>query len=62
MGQETEDKGHIDLIRDLEIVQNEAKNFEFHDFKNQKYAMPKASLIHLLEAIVENVKDGKYDN
>lgn len=56
------DHGHKQLIDDLEHVLTDAKNCEFHDFLNEKYAMPKMALIQELEQISRNAKNGDYDN
>lgn len=56
------DTGHDNLITDLEELLEEAKNFEFHDFKNMKYAIPKVELHAKLLALASRVKDGRYDN
>lgn len=56
------DKGHEELIRDIEYLLDEAKAFTFHDFKNEVYAFPKKTLVERLEMIKENVISGKYDN
>lgn len=56
------DKGHENLIKDLETLLEEAKTFQFHDFKNTKNAMPKMEMVTKLDQIMNNVKEGKYDN
>lgn len=56
------DKGHLKLTEDLNNLLCEAKQFEFHDFKNEKYAMPKKTLVDKLETIITNTKQGDYDN
>lgn len=56
------ERGHQNLIEDLEILLVEARNFEFHDFKNEKYATPKVELAGRLETLRANVINGKYDN
>lgn len=56
------DKGHIELLQDLLAITVMARNFEFHDFKNTKYAAPKATLHSLLMQVVKRVEDGGYDN
>ena len=35
---------------------------EFTDFENDKYDSPKVELILKLQNIINNTKDGKYDN
>lgn len=57
-----QDKGHDELIADLEIIMAEARAFEFHGFKNEAYATPKSALADLLMKVAKNVIDGKYDN
>jgi len=54
--------GHQKLIDDLEILLNQVRAFDFHDFKNTRYAMPKIELYRRCEALARNVKDGRYDN
>ena len=56
------ERGHQNLIEDLEILLVEARNFEFHDFKYEKYATPKVELAGRLETLRANVINGKYDN
>ncbi len=56
------DKGHDNLINDLKLLYTEAIDFEFHDFKNTRYATPKIELHKKLLALINNNRDGKYDN
>jgi hypothetical protein len=56
------DKGHEELLRDLKIVLVMAERFEFHDFKNERFATPKVELVKILDLMIGNVKVGKYDN
>lgn len=56
------DQGHLNLINDLDALVLEAIRGEFHDFANQKYAMPKVELSNRLHQIRMNVIEGKYDN
>jgi hypothetical protein len=56
------DKGHDSLIRDIENLLTNAKEFQYHDFRNDVYPMPKMALIQRLEWLVKNTKNGKYDN
>ena len=56
------DKGHNSLLIDLNELLQEALDFEFHDFKNNKYAFPKRELVKLLQELRDNVISGKYDN
>ena len=59
-----EDKngGHNALMQDLAELCEEAFHYEFHDFRNKKYATPKAELKTRLVIIAQNVVNGKYDN
>ena len=54
--------GHQRLIADLRILLDEAVRFEFHDFKNTKYASPKTVLDNKLRTIADDVRTGKYDS
>ncbi len=56
------DNGYILLCVDLEELLNEAKEYQFDDFQNTKYATPKVELHKKLMEIVNNNRDGKYDN
>lgn len=56
------DKGHENLINDLRDLLLEAEVFNFHDFKNDKYATPKIELYNKLNEIIHRMKDGNYDN
>lgn len=56
------DKGHTDLMIDLEEIFLEAATFEFHDFKNAKYFLPKKELVQKLDRLKANVISGKYNN
>ncbi len=51
---------------DLKELIDEAKAGEFHDFQNNKYAMPKMTLVNMLrekglEDIAQQVIRGDYD-
>ncbi len=54
--------GYEALMVDLEILFDEAKNYEFDDFRNTKYPAPKMTLINRLQELIANTQDGKYDN
>lgn len=56
------DQGHKRLIDDLTFLLEEAKDFQFHDFKNETYAAPKSVLIDKLRVLIGYVMGGKYDN
>lgn len=57
-----ENQGHDNLITDLEDLLEEAKNYEFHDFQNGKFAAPKMALREKLLGLAEQVVKGRYDN
>ena len=59
---EDKNKGHEKLMQDLTELLSEAYNYEFHDFKNRKYATPKVELNSKLNILAKNVIEGKYDN
>jgi len=54
--------GHEKLIRDVNFLKSESETFQFHDFKNSKYAAPKIMLVRTLTKMLENAKHGEYDN
>lgn len=56
------DEGHLNLLKDIKELLYEAESGEFHDFANEKYAMPKVELSNRLHQIRMNVIEGKYDN
>lgn len=43
-------------------LQQDARNYQFHDYKNTKYPMPKVALIATLERIISRAKNGYYNN
>lgn len=53
--------GQESLVLDLEVLLQEAKDGEFGDFTNQKYAAPKMALRARLLELAQNVVEGKYD-
>lgn len=57
-----EDKGHTQLIDDITALLEEAKKYEFHDFRNEKYAAPKMELAQKFHELRQGVISGKYDN
>lgn len=57
----TLEAGQQILVTDLEILLEEAKDGEFGDFSNRKYAAPKVALAARLHELRENVINGKYD-
>lgn len=54
--------GYNNLMQDLAELLEEAKNYEFDDFRNKKYAVPKIELRNKLLTLAQNVVDGRYDN
>ena len=56
------EKEHIFLVNDLKNILQDAENYEFHDFKNDAYGAPKIALVEKLQTVINNVKEGKYDN
>lgn len=59
---EANDKGHISLLSDLGDLFTDAERYEFHDVRNNKYALPKVELVNRLNDIATYAKAGKYDN
>ena len=57
-----EERAHNELIQALAELLQEARNYEFHDFKNTKYPMPKTALVDYLELLLGRVKEGVYDD
>lgn len=57
-----EDLAHIELQKDVASLLNDIRSYEFHDFKNSAYSLPKVALIERLQAIILKAKEGKYDN
>lgn len=56
------DEGHMRLIADLKDILGEAEAFQFHDFRNEKYATPKMELVNRLTQIANRARNGDYDN
>lgn len=57
-----EDKNHVKLITDLEKLLEQAKSFDFHDFKSTYYPAPKMALSNKLRVMRNDTLNGKYDN
>ena len=55
------DNGSVALMDDLAQLLDETLHYEFHDFKNKRYATPKVELRSLLQ-LAKNIEEGKYDN
>jgi len=60
--EEKKDKGHELLVEDIRAIYDDVMKYEFHDFKNDKYALPKMELINKLSAMRKSIFAGKYDN
>lgn len=56
------DIGHNSLIADIEVLRCEALDLEFHDYLNKKFVAPKVALVDILEHIIKEAKNGRYDN
>lgn len=54
--------GHTALMEDLLGLMREASEFQFHDYKNTKYATPKVELRSKLLRMADQVMEGRYDN
>lgn len=57
-----ENQGHEKLMMDLCTLVVEAAEYQFHDFRNAKYAAPKIELRTQLLKLADNVVNGRYDN
>lgn len=57
-----EDKQHDELVADLTKLSEEAKAYNFHDFKSKEYPAPKMTLSNKLRMMRNDVLRGKYDN
>lgn len=49
------------LCEDIDSLLQDAKEGEFGDFTNKKYPAPKIALVSKLQQLIDNVKNGKYD-
>ena len=47
---------------DIKILLSDVVDENYHDFKSDKYATPKMALVTRLEELIDNTKQGKYDN
>lgn len=56
------DDGHFALINDLQTILAMADKYDFHDFKNEKFATSKIELKSMLDTMSANVENGIYDN
>lgn len=59
---EEKNDGHNKLMQDLTDLWKDAFEYQYHDFKNTKYAAPKMALKNRLEQIISLAVNGKYDN
>lgn len=57
-----DDQGQLELEKDMVSLVSDVWFYEFHDFKNSAYSLPKVALIERLQAIILKTKEGKYDN
>ena len=55
-----ENKGHENLLEDVRELLRMVESYEFHDFKTNR-ATPKIDLYNYLEAMLEKIKSGDYD-
>lgn len=62
MNDEVKDQGHKNLIDDLAELTKLAAEYQFHDFQNSSFAVPKMKLVELLEEMIKRTKSGRYDN
>ena len=53
---------HEKLILHLSQVLELAKANQFHDFKNDRFPAPKMALVDYLQNLIDNTKNGVYDN
>ncbi len=56
------DVGHNRLLEDLINLLAAVRVLEFHDFLNTTHATPKITLVQQLEGLIQNTKEGRYDN
>lgn len=56
------DKGQQALETDIKDLLAEVVDQDYHDFQSTVSAVPKIALVMRLQALIDNVKDGKYDN
>jgi hypothetical protein len=56
------DMGHDNLLNDINKFFKDVTEYQYHDFKNSIYDAPKLALVKKLEWLINNTKDGKYDN
>lgn len=56
------DEAHNKLVYGVEVLLEDAKMGLFHDFHTNGLAMPKVGFIQRLEALINNTKEGMYDN
>lgn len=61
MNEEKLEEGQKILLKDLRSLVLETEAGEFGDFTNNKYLSPKTALVEKLEALKQNVIEGRYD-
>lgn len=47
---------------DVQVLLREVQAGDFHDFESEKYATPKMELVARLQQLIDNTKQGKYDD
>lgn len=55
-------EGQLELEHDIAALLNDVRSYEFHDFKNSAYSLPKVALGERLHALRLKAIEGKYDN
>lgn len=57
-----EDKGQRALEMDVKDLLSNVIENHYHDFKSNVSAVPKIALTMKLQELIDNTKNGKYDN
>jgi len=55
------EQGHDNLVNDVEALNEDVSRHFFHDFRSE-FATPKIMLVQRLQKLIDNVKDGRYDD
>ena len=56
------ENSHKKLCSSLTELLKEAVDYQFHDFKNDKYATPKMALVGKLTTLTKEIMNGEYDD
>lgn len=56
------ENGQQALELDIKELLSDTIDQNFHDFRSDKHATPKLALVSRLQQLIENTKQGKYDN